>query len=54
MRLFLVSGLVWILGRFWQNDSGMPAAGAYWIAISSWLLCYLVWDTCPPPEVSHH
>ncbi len=33
MRLFLVSGLVWILGRFWQNASGMPAAGAYWIAI---------------------
>lgn len=33
MRLFLVSGLVWILGRFWQNASGMPANGAYWTAI---------------------
>lgn len=33
MRLFLVSGLVWIFGRFWQNASGMPANGAYWTAI---------------------
>jgi Type II CAAX prenyl endopeptidase Rce1-like len=33
MRLFLVSSLVWILGHFWQNASGMPAAGAYWMAI---------------------
>lgn len=33
MRLFLVSGLVWILGRFWQNGHGMPANGAYWTAI---------------------
>jgi len=33
MRLFLVSGLVWILGRFWQNTSGMPANGVYWTAI---------------------
>ena len=33
MRLFLVSVLVWILGRFWQNGSGMPTNGAYWIAI---------------------
>lgn len=33
MRLFLVSGFVWILGRFWQNSHGMPADGAYWIAI---------------------
>ena len=33
MRLFLVSGLVWILGRFWQNNNGLPANGAYWTAI---------------------
>ena len=33
MRLFLVSGLVWILGRFWQNTRGMPADGAFWTAI---------------------
>ena len=33
MRLFLVSGLVWILGRFWQNTRGMPANGAYLTAI---------------------
>ncbi len=33
MRLFLVSGFVWILGRFWQNSSGLPADGAFWTAI---------------------
>jgi Type II CAAX prenyl endopeptidase Rce1-like len=33
MRLFLVSGLVWILGRFWQNPGRIPANGAYWTAI---------------------
>jgi Type II CAAX prenyl endopeptidase Rce1-like len=33
MRLFLVSGLVWVLSRFWQNPRGMPANGAYWTAI---------------------
>lgn len=33
MRLFLVSGLAWILGRFWQNASSLPAEGAYWTAI---------------------
>lgn len=33
MRLFLVSGLVWILGQFWENSRGMPANGAYLTAI---------------------
>jgi len=33
MRLFLVSVLAWVLGRFWQNGSGLPADGAYWLAI---------------------
>jgi membrane protease YdiL (CAAX protease family) len=33
IRLFIVSGLAWILARFWQNASGLPADGAYWIAI---------------------
>ena len=33
MRLFLVSGVVWVLGHFWQNASGLPASGAYWAAI---------------------
>jgi hypothetical protein len=33
MRLFLVSGLVWILSRFWQDANGLPAYGAYWTAI---------------------
>ena len=32
-RLFLVSALVWILGRFWQGANGLPADGAYWTAI---------------------
>jgi len=32
-RLFLVSGLAWIIGRFWQNANGLPAAGAFWTAI---------------------
>lgn len=34
MRLFLVTGFAWILGRFWQNGSGLPANGAYWAAIT--------------------
>jgi len=33
MRLFLVSGLVWLLGRFWTQAGGMPAIGAYWTGI---------------------
>lgn len=33
MRLFLVSGLVWILSRIWQDANGLPANGAYWTAI---------------------
>lgn len=33
MRLFIVSGLAWILGRFWQDAGGRPAGGAYWTAI---------------------
>ena len=32
-RLFMVSGLAWIFGRFWQNASGLPADGDYWTAI---------------------
>ncbi len=33
MRLFLMSGLAWILSRFWRNPSVLPADGAYWAAI---------------------
>jgi hypothetical protein len=33
LRLFLVSGLVWLIGLVWQNTSGLPATGAYWVAI---------------------
>jgi len=33
MRLFLVSGLVWLLGRFWTRADGLPATGAYWTGI---------------------
>ncbi len=32
-RLFLVSGLAWILSRVWKNASGLPADGAFWTAI---------------------
>jgi membrane protease YdiL (CAAX protease family) len=33
LRLFIVSGLAWILGRFWVNASGLPTNGAFWTAI---------------------
>jgi membrane protease YdiL (CAAX protease family) len=32
-RLFLVSGLAWIIGRVWRNASGIPTSGAFWVAI---------------------
>jgi membrane protease YdiL (CAAX protease family) len=32
MRLFLMSGLVWLLGLFWKAPSGAPAVGAFWLA----------------------
>jgi hypothetical protein len=32
-RLFLVSGLAWIIGLVWRNASGIPASGAFWVAI---------------------
>jgi hypothetical protein len=28
MRLFVLSGLAWLLGRFWQAPNGLPATGA--------------------------
>jgi len=33
MRLFLVSLLAWLLGRFWKTAEGMPTSGAFWGAI---------------------
>jgi hypothetical protein len=33
-RLFLSSVLVWLLGRFWQGENGMPANGAYWLGMT--------------------
>lgn len=30
MRLFLFSGVAWLLGRFWQASDGLPASGAFW------------------------
>jgi membrane protease YdiL (CAAX protease family) len=33
MRLFLVSLVAWLLGRFWKTSEGMPAPGAFWAAI---------------------
>jgi len=32
-RLFLVTVLAWILGKFWRNPDGRPAPGALWTAI---------------------
>ncbi len=32
-RLFLVSGIAWIISRVWRNPGGSPAVGAFWIAI---------------------
>ena len=32
-RLFLVSGLAWLIGLVWQNSNSVPTNGAFWIAI---------------------
>lgn len=31
-RWFVMSGLAWILGRFWTGADGLPAGGAIWTA----------------------
>jgi membrane protease YdiL (CAAX protease family) len=33
MRLFLVSLVAWVCGRWWRTPSGLPTSGAFWIAI---------------------
>ena len=33
MRLFLLSLVAWILGRWWKTLAGIPAPGAFWTAI---------------------
>lgn len=33
MRLFLVSLVAWLLGKFWKTPEGLPARGAFWCAI---------------------
>jgi membrane protease YdiL (CAAX protease family) len=33
MRLFLLSLVAWLLGRWWKTDAGTPAPGAFWVAI---------------------
>ena len=33
MRLFLVSLVVWLLGRWWRSAEGQPASGAFWTSI---------------------
>lgn len=33
MRLFLVSLIAWLLGRWWRNAEGLPSSGAFWTAI---------------------
>jgi len=30
MRLFLLSGLLWLLTRIWHGDSGAPVVAAFW------------------------
>ena len=32
-RLFLISLLVLLMGRFWREADGTPASGAYWVAL---------------------
>jgi membrane protease YdiL (CAAX protease family) len=33
MRLFLLSFVTWLLGRWWKTPEGKPTAGAFWTAI---------------------
>ncbi len=33
MRLFLLSLVAWLLGRWWKTPEGMPTSGAFWTAI---------------------
>lgn len=33
MRLFLLSLVAWVLGRWWKTPAGLPAQGAFWTAI---------------------
>lgn len=33
MRLFLLSLVVWLLGKWWKTPEGMPTSGAFWTAI---------------------
>jgi len=30
VRFFLLSGLLWLTGRFWHGPEGLPAAAAFW------------------------
>jgi membrane protease YdiL (CAAX protease family) len=32
MRLFLMSLVAWLLGKFWKAASGLPSPGAFWCA----------------------
>lgn len=33
MRLFLVSLVAWLCGRWWRTPGGLPTSGGFWIAI---------------------
>ncbi|MGB2717340.1 MAG: CPBP family intramembrane glutamic endopeptidase [Vicinamibacterales bacterium] len=33
MRLFLVSLVAWVCGRWWRTPGGLPTSGAFWTAI---------------------
>ncbi len=32
LRLFMLSGLAWLIGLVWKTDAGVPAMGAFWLA----------------------
>ena len=33
MRLFLLSFVAWLVGRWWKTTDGLPVPGAFWVAI---------------------
>jgi membrane protease YdiL (CAAX protease family) len=33
MRLFLMSLVAWLCGRWWRTPGGLPTSGAFWLAI---------------------
>ena len=52
MRLFLVSLVAWVCGRWWRTPGGLPTSGAFWIAIVARGCAFRVGTS--PGHVSHH